>query len=103
MLAHQASVAVTISAILRSKGVAWLAPPLMSLAVPTLVQEILQICGTIGLPATRPEVRSLRLVWFMSFAASKLALLPLWLKHNDRPELHQPNLVIGKLSYVAGL
>jgi len=102
-LAHQASMAFTIASILRSKGVAWLAPSLMSLAVPTLVQELLQLCGTVGLPATRPEVRGLRLLWFASFAASRLALVPLWLKHHGDPELHQPNLFWGKVSYLAGL
>jgi len=88
---------------LRSKGVAWLAPPLMSLAVPTLMQEILQFCGTQGLPATRPEVRSLRLLWFASFAASKFALLPLWLKFRDAADLNQPNLFVGKVSYMLGV
>jgi len=101
--AHQASMALTIASILRSKGVAWLAPPLMSLAVPTLVQELLQLCGTVGLPATRPEVLSLRFLWFASFAASRLALLPLWLKRHSDPELHQPNLFWGKVSYLVGL
>mmetsp|Transcript_16922 Transcript_16922/g.43105 ORF Transcript_16922/g.43105 Transcript_16922/m.43105 type:complete len:699 (+) Transcript_16922:62-2158(+) len=103
MFAHQATMAATITSILRSKGVAWLAPPLMSLAIPTLVQELLQLCGTLGLPATRPEVRGLRLLWFASFAISKLALVPLWLRHNALPELHQPNLLLGKASYLASL
>jgi len=103
MFAHQATLAATITSILRSKGVAWLAPSLMSLAVPTLVQELLQLCGTLGLPATRPEVRGLRLLWFASFAISKLALVPLWLRHNALPELHQPNLLLGKAAYSANL
>merc|ERR1712241_536109 len=54
---HQASVALTVSSILRSKGVAWLAVPLMSQAIPNLLQELLQLCGTLSLPARRPEVR----------------------------------------------
>ena len=71
----------------------------MSLAVPTLIQELLRVCGTVGLPTTRPEVRGLRLFWFSAFAATKLGLVPLWLRHRDRPELNQPNLLMGKLSY----
>ncbi|CAE8737438.1 unnamed protein product, partial [Polarella glacialis] len=103
MFAHQASVAVTIASILRSKGVAWLAPALMSLSVPTLVQNLLLLCGSLGVPANRLEVRGLRLLWFASFAASKLALVPLWLQHCDSPELHQPHLLPGKVSYLLGL
>eukprot|EP00929_Paragymnodinium_shiwhaense_P104575 TRINITY_DN69146_c0_g2_i1.p1 TRINITY_DN69146_c0_g2~~TRINITY_DN69146_c0_g2_i1.p1 ORF type:complete len:697 (-),score=100.42 TRINITY_DN69146_c0_g2_i1:237-2327(-) len=103
MWLHQASIAATITSILRSKGVAWLAPSLMSLSLPTLVQELLQLCGTIGLTSARPEVRGLRLLWFLSFAASKLALIPLWLRHSALPELHQPSLVLGKLSHLVTL
>jgi len=102
-LAHQFSLAVTIMSILRSKGVAWLAPALMSLSLPTLAQEILQLCGPLGIPASRPEVRGLRLIWFISFCASKLALVPLWLRHSQLPELHQPSLLPGKVSYMVSL
>lgn len=101
MLIHQASMAVTVSSILRSKGVAWLAVPIMSQAVPSLLQELLSLCGSIGLPAVRPEVRGLRLLWFLSFVASKLAIVPTWFRHNTLAEMHQPNLFSGKLSYLA--
>lgn len=100
MLMHQASMVVTVSSILRSKGVAWLAVPIMSQAVPNLVQELLRLCGSIGLPAVRPEVRSLRLLWFVSFVTSKLAIVPTWLRSKHLPEMHQPNLLYGKLSYL---
>ncbi|CAE7447026.1 grs1 [Symbiodinium sp. CCMP2592] len=89
MLAHQATMALTISSILRSKGVSWLATFLMSSSVPTLLQELLLLCGTLRLPPTRLEVRGLRLLWFTSFVACKLALVPLWL--------------LGKLSYLLNL
>jgi len=103
MLLHQASVASCIVSILKSKGVVWLGPPLMSLAIPTLVQELLLLCGTVGLPIARPEVKMLRILWFLSFGASKLALVPLWFKYYNCPELHQPNLLLGKVSYLASL
>lgn len=72
--------ATTIASLLRSRGVSWLAAPLMSYAIPTLLRELLSLCGTMGLPATRPEVRSLRILWFSSFVVSKLALVPMWLR-----------------------
>lgn len=100
MLIHQASVAMTLSTILRSKGVAWLAAPIMSVAVPNLIQELLRLCGTIGLQPVRPEVRSLRLLWVSSFVASKLALIPAYTRSCNLPEMHQPNLYLGKLSYL---
>eukprot|EP00927_Polykrikos_kofoidii_P003853 TRINITY_DN11549_c0_g2_i1.p1 TRINITY_DN11549_c0_g2~~TRINITY_DN11549_c0_g2_i1.p1 ORF type:complete len:681 (-),score=99.76 TRINITY_DN11549_c0_g2_i1:77-2119(-) len=103
IVAHQASIATMIMSILRSKGVAWLAPEMMSLAFPTVFQEILQFSGTLGLPSTRLEVRFLRLLWFASFAASKLALVPLWMRYAHLPELHQPTLLLGKISYLVGL
>lgn len=100
MLVHQASMVVTVSSILRSKGVAWLAVPIMSQAVPNLLQQLLRLCGTIGLPAVRPEVRGLRLLWFISFVTSKLGIIPTWLKYRNVPEVHQPNLLYGKLTYL---
>lgn len=100
MLIHQASLAVTISSILHSKGVAWLAAPIMSAAVPSLIQELLRVCGTMGLQSARPEVRGLRLVWVLTFIASKLALLPAFFRNRTLPELHQPNLSSGKMSYL---
>jgi len=103
MLLNQACMAVSIGSILRSKGVAWLAPFLMSLSIPTLMQEMLLLCGTFQLPANRPEVRALRLSWILSFISSKLALLPLWLRYCTNPELHQPNLLAGKVSYLLSL
>eukprot|EP00931_Biecheleriopsis_adriatica_P034945 TRINITY_DN20150_c0_g1_i1.p1 TRINITY_DN20150_c0_g1~~TRINITY_DN20150_c0_g1_i1.p1 ORF type:complete len:699 (-),score=107.60 TRINITY_DN20150_c0_g1_i1:225-2252(-) len=100
MLLHQASMVTTISAILRSKGVAWLAIPIMSQALPNLLHELLRYCGSLGLPAVRPEVRGLRMLWFLSFVASKLAIVPTWLRYNNVPDMHQPNLFSGKLSYL---
>mmetsp|Transcript_5629 Transcript_5629/g.13224 ORF Transcript_5629/g.13224 Transcript_5629/m.13224 type:complete len:719 (-) Transcript_5629:17-2173(-) len=103
MFAHQAALAATISSILRSKGVAWLSVPLMSQAIPTLMQELLQVCTTINLPPSRPEIRGLRIMWFISFLVSKLALIPCWLRNYDRPEMHQPNLLVGKVGFLVGL
>jgi len=100
MLLHQASMAGSISSILRSKGVAWLAVPIMSQAAPNLLHELLRLCGTMGLPPVRPEVRGLRFLWFLSIVASKLAIVPTWLRNHDVAEMHQPNLFNGKLSYL---
>lgn len=103
MFAHQATVAMTITSILRSKGVAWLSLPLMSSAVPTLMQQLLLLCGTLGLPATRPEVRGLRFAWIASFVISKLMLIPFWMRSYEMPEMHQPNLLLGKAGFLTGL
>ncbi|CAE7880721.1 grs1 [Symbiodinium sp. KB8] len=103
MLAHQATMALTISSILRSKGVSWLATFLMSSSVPTLLQEFLLLCGTLRLPPTRLEVRGLRLLWFTSFVACKLALIPLWLRSREDPDFQQHSLLPGKLSYLLNL
>jgi len=100
MLIHQTSMGVTIGAILRSKGCAWLAVPIMSQTVPSLLHELLRFCGSIGLPAVRPEVRTLRLLWFISFVTSKLAIVPTWLRNHNEAEMHQPNLLWGKLTYL---
>lgn len=100
MFLHNASMVTTISSILQSKGVAWLAVPILSQALPNLLQELLRYCGSIGLPAVRPEVRGLRFLWFTSFVASKLAIVPTWLRYNSVADMHQPNLFYGKLSYL---
>mmetsp|Transcript_35667 Transcript_35667/g.64942 ORF Transcript_35667/g.64942 Transcript_35667/m.64942 type:complete len:480 (-) Transcript_35667:8-1447(-) len=100
---HRASMVVTISSMLRSKGVAWLAVPIMSQAVPNLLQELLRLCGSMGLPAVRPEVRGLRLFWFVSFVMSKMAIVPTWFRYRHVADMHQPNLLAGKLSYLVCL
>lgn len=99
MLLHSASMAATVASILRSKGVAWLGPFLMCETLPTLLQEFLRVCGTVGIPATRPEVRFLRILWITTFSVSKVLVVPVWMKFRELPEFHQPNLWLGKLSY----
>ena len=41
-----------LRSILRSKGVFWTVPHLMSIHVPWLLQGLLRLCGTLGVPAS---------------------------------------------------
>lgn len=97
---------VKLVSCLRSRGVNWIVPLLMSGEVPTVFLNLLRLMAEFGFGPRHVVWRAVLGLFTTSFAAIKGVAIPAALiqlvvrRAKEHPELHQPNFLLVKISEI---